>query len=300
MECKLFNLSLAEVSSYESGYPPSDYTPESGAFTYQYYQGIESKDANIKRVRSGGFDSRWWLRSPDTDTPTGMPTVYSNGHIGGENLYSVYAGPSPACVLPSSTKLKLIDGETNKYNIVWDSEPEPTPESTVIENVPSQNGTLTYNKSSQTPTWNNYDSSQLDLSVTAQTNAGTYSASFTPKSGYTWSDGTTEAKSVNWSISKAEGTLSMSGLNGPGFVNVPINSTKAIYAAEYQGPISMSVDDSSIATASMEENTHVTSFEPESTITITGVAVGSCNITVTAGGNSNYNSATRTVRVYVE
>lgn len=41
-------------------------------------------------------------------------------------------------------------------------------------------------------------------------NAGDYIASFTPNTDYRWSDGTTTAKSVSWSIDKAVGTLTVS------------------------------------------------------------------------------------------
>ena len=45
--------------------------------------------------------------------------------------------------------------------------------------------------------------------TTSGTNAGTYNASFTPKTDYRWSDGTTSAKTVSWSIAKAAGSLSV-------------------------------------------------------------------------------------------
>ena len=68
--------------------------------------------------------------------------------------------------------------------------------------VPSQSGSLTYNGSSRTPTWSNYDSTKLTIGgTTSGTNAGTYTATFTPKTGYKWSDGTSTAKSVTWRIS---------------------------------------------------------------------------------------------------
>ncbi len=89
--------------------------------------------------------------------------------------------------------------------------------------VPSQNGTLTYNGNNQTPNWNNYNSSQLTLSVTAQKNAGTYSATFTPKTGYCWSGTNTSAKSVNWTIQKANitPTVNMNGYTYGGTKSTP-------------------------------------------------------------------------------
>lgn len=81
----------------------------------------------------------------------------------------------------------------------------------VISTVPSQSGSLTYTGSSLSPSWKNYNSAQLTLGgTTSATNAGTYAATFTPTSNYEWSDGTTAAKSVNWTIGKAAGSLSIS------------------------------------------------------------------------------------------
>jgi hypothetical protein len=88
-----------------------------------------------------------------------------------------------------------------------------------INAVPSQSGALTYTGSAQSPTWNSYDTEKLTISgTTSGTNAGTYTAKFTPKDGYEWSDGTTDAKSVTWTIGKAtvalptqSGTLTYTG-----------------------------------------------------------------------------------------
>lgn len=74
--------------------------------------------------------------------------------------------------------------------------------------VPSQSGTLTYNTAAQSPTWSNYDSSKLTIGgTTSSTNAGTYTATFTPKTNYAWYDGTTSTKSVAWTIGKAAGEI---------------------------------------------------------------------------------------------
>ena len=81
----------------------------------------------------------------------------------------------------------------------------------VISVVPSQSGSLTYTGSALTPTWNNYSAAQLTIGgTTSATNAGTYAATFTPTSNYEWNDGSTGAKSVNWTIGKAAGSLSIS------------------------------------------------------------------------------------------
>ena len=79
---------------------------------------------------------------------------------------------------------------------------------------PTWNGSLTYNGSSQSVTstsyWNNYNTSYMTIGgTTSGTNAGTYTATFTLGSNYRWTDGTTTALDVDWSIAKAAGSLSV-------------------------------------------------------------------------------------------
>ena len=74
--------------------------------------------------------------------------------------------------------------------------------------VPSQSGTLTYNGTAQEPTFANYDAAKMTKSVVAQTNAGTYSATFVIGDNYVWSDtGTTVDRIVPWTIGKATPTV---------------------------------------------------------------------------------------------
>lgn len=76
----------------------------------------------------------------------------------------------------------------------------------IIPVVPTQSGSLTYKPYTlQTVSWNNYDPDQLTIGGSVKgTNAGTYTATFTPKPGYQWWDGTTETKNATWMIRKAE------------------------------------------------------------------------------------------------
>jgi len=76
--------------------------------------------------------------------------------------------------------------------------------------VPSPKETLSYTGSSQSPSWNNYDSSKMTIGgTTSATNAGTYYATFTPKANYQWSGGSTSAKSVAWKIEKTTYTVTI-------------------------------------------------------------------------------------------
>ena len=69
-------------------------------------------------------------------------------------------------------------------------------------------GVIVYDGTEQTPTWADYDPAKLTIGGdTAGTNAGTYTATFTPTANYKWADGTTTAKSVTWEISAATVTI---------------------------------------------------------------------------------------------
>lgn len=77
--------------------------------------------------------------------------------------------------------------------------------------VPSQSGNLTYNGNNQSPTLNNFNSSLMTISGNSQTNAGSYIAiiGLRDTTHYEWTGGTIDNKNVNWSIGKAQGSLSL-------------------------------------------------------------------------------------------
>ena len=66
---------------------------------------------------------------------------------------------------------------------------------------------LVYTGAPQTPTFAGHG---FVVTVTEQTNAGSYTATLTPKAGFAWDDGTTAAKTVSWTIAKA--SYNMSGV----------------------------------------------------------------------------------------
>lgn len=162
---------------------------------------------------------------------------------------------------------------TNASNVI-----SGVPNRLTIANIPSQSGSLTYTGSAQTPSWSNYDSSKMTLSVTAQTNAGTYSASFTPKDDYMWSDGTTAAKSVNWTIGKAAGSLSLSKSS------ITLNSTtkSATFTVTRagDGKITVESSDTSVATVSLSGTTVTVSSVNDKT--------GTATITVKVAAGTNH------------
>lgn len=132
--------------------------------------------------------------------------------------------------------------------VPWVIEPGEAPAT-----LPSQSGTLTYNTSSQSPTWNNYDPTVLDISGdTSGTNAGTYTAIFTPNENYTWEDGTRTPKPVNWVIGKAPGNITLSK-NSVSLTTANPSDTVTFSGAT--GTVSVTSADPSVATASISGST---------------------------------------------
>lgn len=115
---------------------------------------------------------------------------------------------------------------------------------------PTWKSNLTYTGSAQsvssTSYWNNYNTSYMTIGgTTSATNASTYIATFTPRSNYRWADGTTTAINVNWTISKATGSLSVSpttvAINGNNYSSgVAVTITRAGDGAISYSPTSIS------------------------------------------------------------
>ena len=158
-----------------------------------------------------------------------------------------------------------------------------------IANVPSQSGTLTYNKSSQSPSWSNYNTTYMTLGgTTSGTNAGSYTASFTPKTDYRWSDGTTTAKSVSWSIGKATGTLTVT----PSSITLNSSAKSATFTigGNYDGTLSVASSATGVASVSRSGTTV--------TVSSVGNTTGTAVITVSCTAGTNYSApANKTVQV---
>ena len=158
-----------------------------------------------------------------------------------------------------------------------------------ISAAPSQSGTLTYTGSSQSPSWSNYSTTQLTIGgTTSGTNAGSYTATFTPKSNYRWADGTTTAKSVSWSIGKAAGSLSISPTSMT--LDTTTKSKTITVTRSGNGTISAVSSNTAAATVSVSGNT----------VTVTGKANGSAKITISVAAGTNYTApASKTCAVTV-
>ena len=127
--------------------------------------------------------------------------------------------------------------------------------------------------------------------TTSGTNAGAYSATFTPKDDYRWSDGTTAAKTVQWSINKATGTLTVN----PSTVNLSPSTPNGTFTigGNHDGTISVVSNNTGIATVSRNGNTVTVQNVNETT--------GNTTITVSCTAGTNYTApASKTVNVVAQ
>lgn len=117
-----------------------------------------------------------------------------------------------------------------------------------IEVVPTQNGTLTYNGSTQGPSWNSYNPDAMTIGGTVTASAaGTYTATFTPKDKYKWSDGTTTAKNATWTIERAS-------------MSVPSQSESLTYTGSAQSPSWNNYDSNKMTLGGTTSGTNATSY----------------------------------------
>ena len=166
------------------------------------------------------------------------------------------------------------------------------PNKTKLSAIPAQSGTLTYTGAELTPTFSNYNTAQLTIGgVVKATNAGTYKATFTPTADYCWSDGSTGAKEVSWTIGKAAGSLSLNK------TSVTLNTDKlsdtVTVTRTGDGAISATSSDTSVATVSISGNVITVSHVNKKS--------GTATITVKVATGTNYNApANKTFTVKAE
>ena len=159
-----------------------------------------------------------------------------------------------------------------------------------VSAVPTQSGTLTYNGASQSPTLSGYDATKMTLSGTqSATNAGSYTMQASLKDDkYEWPDGTTTAKTVNWSIGKKAGSFTKDKTS----IQITTNkkSDTVTITREGTGAISASSNNTQVATTSVSGNV----------VTVTGVKSGNCVITINVAADTNHTApASQTVNVSV-
>ena len=191
------------------------------------------------------------------------------------------AGTYTATFTPKE-KYQWRDGSKTAREVTWTIGRASMP-------VPSQSGSLTYTGAAQSPTWANYDSGKMTLGgTTSGTNAGSYNATFTPGANYKWNDGTTNAKTVAWTIGKAAGSLSLNKSSMS--LNVSKMSDTITVTRAGNGAISAVSNAPGVASVSVSGNV----------VTVTGKAKGNATVTVSVAAGTNHTApASKTCSVSV-
>jgi len=194
--------------SYNNNVSPGTATVTVTASTNGNYSGYATKTFQIisrsMTVSSSGYSGTY---DGKAHTGTVTVTVPSSGA-------TVYYGSSASgCDSTSPIHRTNAGSQTVYFKVTANNYTDYTGSFSIsiskakITTVPSTAATWWYTGSTVTPTWSNYDSSKLTIGgTTSAVNIGTYTATFTPKGNYTWSDGTTAAKSVSWKIASGTGT----------------------------------------------------------------------------------------------
>lgn len=210
----------------------------------------------------------WNAYNPDALTLGGVTT--------GTN-----AGTYTATFTPKG-RYKWADGTQTAKEVTWAI-------NAATMTIPTQSNSLTYTGSAQSPTWNNYDSGKMTLGgTTSGTNAGSYNATFTPKTNYKWADGSTGAKTVAWSIAKAAGSLSLN------------KTSIKLTAAKTTDTITVTRAGDGKITATSSAPTVASVSVSGSVVTVTAKAKGSATITVSVGAGTNHTApANKTCSVEV-
>ena len=210
----------------------------------------------------------WNAYNPDALTLGGVTT--------GTN-----AGTYTATFTPKG-KYKWADGTQTAKEVTWTI-------NAATMTIPTQNNSLTYTGSAQSPTWNNYDSGKMTLGgTTSGTNAGSYNATFTPKTNYKWADGSTGAKTVAWSIAKAAGSLSLN------------KTSIKLTAAKTTDTITVTRAGNGTITATSSAPTVASVSVSGSVVTVTAKIKGSATITVSVAAGTNHTApANKTCSVEV-
>ena len=210
----------------------------------------------------------WNAYNPDALTLGGVTT--------GTN-----AGTYTATFTPKG-RYKWADGTQTAKEVTWTI-------NAATMTIPTQSNSLTYTGSAQSPTWNNYDSGKMTLGgTTSGTNAGSYNATFTPKTNYKWADGSTGAKTVAWSIAKGAGSLSLN------------KTSIKLTAAKTTDTITVTRAGDGKITATSSAPTVASVSVSGSVVTVTAKAKGSATITVSVAAGTNHTApANKTCSVEV-
>lgn len=293
-------LATAEVSGYSVS--PSVLTDGTTSVTITYSEGGETCTTTLPVTVTHRLTAITVTTKPNKLTYEYGDTLVTSGMV----VTASYSDSQTKTVTSYSCSPKTFSTIGNQVVTVSYTENGVTQTATFNVTVnrksiakPTWKSNLTYNGNPQsinsTSYWNNYNTSYMTIGgTTSATNAGTYAASFTPGSNYRWTDGTTAAINVNWTINKAAGSLSVSpttvAINGNNYSSgVAVTITRA-----GNGAISYSPTSISGLTLSLNGNT----------LTIKGngsTAVSAKTITISVAAGTNHTApSSKTITVSAE
>lgn len=242
---------------------------------------------------TGAKEVKWTIISVLVSIPSQSGTLTYNGsaqtpkwqNFDNENSSVNVSAKTNAGEYTATFTLKKgmwTDGTTAAKTIKW------TIGRATIAAVPAQSGTLVYDGNPKTPSWNAaYDSAKMTVSVTAATNAGTYSATFTPTSNYKWSDGSTGGKTASWTIGKAANSVT----NSPSSIVLKSSAKTATFTVNRKGNGTITATSNNTGVAkikSINQSTGVVTVESVNDTT------GTAKITVKVAEGTNYKAASDT------
>ncbi len=210
--------------------------------------------------------------------PAGMAVLaaYSDG---GSAAVTGYTVPTEAFAVPGPQTVAVTYTENG---VTASASVSVTVARLVIETVPSQSGSPTYTGEAITLELENYDPAQLTLGgTTSAVNAGEYAATVTPTESWQWSDGTTGAKPVVWTIGKAAGSVSLS----PASVTLDKDHLTAEIQVARAGDGAVSAVSSDTGVAAVSVSGTVV------TVSSVGQASGTATVTVAVAEGSNHLAA---------
>ena len=266
-------------------------------------------DLEDGRVRADQLPDLDYVPTAEKGKPGGVATLDSTGHIPSGQ---VGINADPAGTAAEKVAAHNIDPAAHADIRQMAAKAQESAEKALktvadlaytINMVPSQAGNLSYTGSAQSPSWVNYDPDMLTLSGTTQgTNAGSYTATFTPKGDYHWADGSKSAVSVTWTIGRASITAT------------PSQSKALTYTGSSQSPTWSNYDSAKLTLSGTTSGTNAGSynatFTPEAnyqwndgstgakTIAWTiGKAAGSLSLSPTSLAITGSSGATKTIAV---
>ena len=213
---------------------------------------------------------------PRGETPVLQVDV--TGFVNGESPQTAAGYVAPTASLPASVQpgftytVTVSGGSADNYSFTY-TNGTVTFLSTSMVPIPVAQTVFTYDGTVKVPL---QEAEEYVLSGTATaTDAGNYSFSVTPASGYTWPDGTTTAQEFSWSIDQASGSLSLPADSAVLYVGESF-SCGIDYVSD--GYLAAIVSDEDILTASIQDGVLILSV----------VGEGSATVEISVSGSRNY------------